>query len=327
MLRLAAAVLTCVLVGCRAGGDGEPSAETEPAAPAAVRTVEVRPGDVPEVLRTTGETEALSILRLASPVAGRVTFLSARAGDRLAAGEVAARVLPLESLAAVDGLHLLGRAGALGAKERAESRSLERDLGARAVTLRARFAGIVSDRFKNPGEQVATGDAVLELFDPRSLVVIAQVPADAIPRLRPKMSVRVRGAGGAVSGRIDAILTSAPPASLMVPVRVTLSSPLDPPLRNAAVDCEILVSTRRDVRVVPRSAIVAWASPSEGRVMVADGDHARLRQIETGVRAGDVVEVRSGLDLGERVLVEGQYGLADGARIRAEALTAGAGGQ
>lgn len=315
---IAAMLLACALVGCQGSENGELPGENEPPAPAAVRMAEVRRGDVREVLHATGETQAVSTLRLASPVAGRVTFLSAHPGDRLAAGEIAARVLPLESAAAVDGLRLLGRTEALGAAERAESRRLERQLDRRQVVLAARFAGVVSERFHNPGEQVAAGEAVLELFDPRSLVVVAQVPIDVVPRLRTGMSVRLRAAAGATPGRVDAVLPSVAPGALTAPVRVVPSSPLDPPLRNAAVDCEILLAVHRGVPVIPASAIVARPAPGQVRVVIAVDGHARLRTIEAGVRDGDRLEVRGGLEPGERVLVAGQYGLADGAAIRVE---------
>ena len=94
--------LACVLAVVAALGSlaacrhaEEPTASKP--APITVRVVPVRVGEIADVLSVTGETAALATVRLASPVAGRVTMLNARPGDRLAANEVAARVMPLEA--------------------------------------------------------------------------------------------------------------------------------------------------------------------------------------------------------------------------------------
>ena len=311
-----AAALLVALAACRT----TPGEAAEPHAAAAIVAIApVRGGDVDETLRVSGETSALKVLRLASPVAGRVTFLGAQAGDRLAAGETAARVLPLENEAAVNGLRLLDRERALAAGERDSAARLARDLARRQIELSAPFAAVVAERVRNPGEQVAPGDAILELFDPRSLVTIAEVPIDVAPSLRKGTAVTVRTASGSARGEVDLALTSLTPATLTVPVRVVFASPLEPPLRGAAVDCEILLSTHRGALLVPHAALVASASRNAATVVVAADGHAHVRQIETGIRSGDLVEVRSGLQAGEEIVVQGQYGLADGAPIRVSA--------
>src|SRR5262249_45899770 len=148
---------------------------------------------IDDVLTVRGETQALKIVRLASPIAGRVTFLAAQPGDRVRAGEVMVRVIPLESEAAVHGFAVLRDSGKLGSEEAEQSKRLEAELRAREIPVVAPFAAFVSSRSRNPGEQVAAGDVVIELFDPRSLVVIAQLPN----RLAGRLS-----AGAAADGSI-----------------------------------------------------------------------------------------------------------------------------
>jgi membrane fusion protein (multidrug efflux system) len=307
-------VLALLVFGCHPGGQND-EPELEAPRPAAVAIAAVREGDVQEVLRVAGETSALSVVRLASPIAGRVTFLGIRPGDRLAAGEAVVRLLPLESEAAVNGFDVLERARAVAPSEEATARRLAWELAAREVSLSAPFAAIVGERLKNPGEQLTPGEVIVELYDPRSLVVVAQAPIDSIPRLRKGMAATIHTAGGSVSAEIDAVLPSLASGTLTVPVRIKLSAPLEPPLRNAAVECEIVIATHRAARLIPRSALVAVDSPTEARVLVAAGDHAETRKIVIGIRSGDDVEVLNGVRAGEPVLVRGQFGLADGAPI------------
>src|SRR5216110_2688877 len=115
MMRLILTVLLALLA--QACGRGEEATETAAAPPVRVRVVQARRGEISAVLAVTGEVEGLRILRLASPVAGRVTFLAARPGDRIAEGEGAARLEPLEGEAAPQGLARLEGAAALGVEE------------------------------------------------------------------------------------------------------------------------------------------------------------------------------------------------------------------
>src|SRR5262249_39775988 len=227
--------------GCRPGGESEEPAEAP--RPAAVTIAAVREGDVQEVLRVAAETSALSVVRLASPIAGRITFLNVRPGDRLKAGEVAVRLLPLESEAAVEGFSVLERARALAPGEVATARKLARNLAAREGSLPAPFAAIVGERLKNPGEQVTPGDVIVELSDQRSVVVVGHAPIDSVARLRKGMAAKVHTAAGTVAAEVDAVLPSLAPGTLTVPVRIKPSAPLEPPLRNAAVECEIVIAT------------------------------------------------------------------------------------
>src|SRR5258705_276185 len=83
MMHLILTVLLALLA--QACGRGEEATETAAAPPVRVRVVQARRGEISAVLEVTGEVEGLRILRLASPGAGRVTFLAARPGGLLAA--------------------------------------------------------------------------------------------------------------------------------------------------------------------------------------------------------------------------------------------------
>ena len=58
------------------------------------------------------------------------------------------------------------------------------------------------------------------------------------------------------------------------------------------------------VRVVP------WPQS-----FVVEGDTARLRKVETGVAAGDLVEIISGLKPGEKYVTRGAFNLREGDKV------------
>ena len=276
-----------------------PSAEAPPAeapAPVAVHVAAVHRGRIASALTVSGETVALTTLRLASPVAGRVTALAVQPGDRLAAGAVAARVLPMENEAVMHGFGVLADAGALAADERPTAQRLSRDIAAHDVALRAPFDAVVAERLHSPGEQVAPADPLLELFDPRSLVVIAQVPIDSGAAVAAGQPVEVRLGGARLAGRVAAVLTAVTPQALTLPVRIALDAPLTPPLLHAAVECRITVAERADAAA---GAALRPAGGARGRsadtVMVSADGRAHRRVVQLGLRDDDEVEVVDGL--------------------------------
>ncbi len=295
--------------------------EDQTAAPIQVRVAPVRRGEIDDVLTVTGQTAALSVLRLASPVAGRVTSLGVQIGDHLDKGAMAARVIPVENEAALHGFDVLHNAAVLNATEAKLAQHLQQDLSARDIPLRTPFSAVVAARLHNPGEQVAPNDVLLELFDPQSLYVLAQVPVESAARVGAGMPVEITTADSRTTGQVAALVSALESQTLTVPARISLTAPLRPALLHAAVECRITVAQRADALLIPRSALVSSTVGDRGVVMVAAEGRAQQRAIRLGLRTPTDVEVTDGLAAGEAVLVEGQYSLPDGTAIQPVTIT------
>ena len=319
-LRLVAAAALLVS-GCGAP-EAAPDATPEAAPPVAVRVVAARRGPIASELRASGETAALTIVRLASPVGGRVTAVAVQPGDHVKSGVVAARVLPQENEAALHGFGVLTDSGVLRPAEKPAVERLARDLAGRDISLRAPFDGIVSDRLHNPGEQVAPSDVLVEIFDPRSLVVICQVPAARSAEVHAGQPVSVHMSGATVAGHVTTIVAAVSPQSLTVPVRIALAAPPQPPLLRAAAECRITVAANANALLVPRRALLTDDHQAAATLMVAADGVAHQRSVRVGLRGDDAIEVEDGLADGDLVIVAGQYGLADGAAVSAEPANA-----
>lgn len=315
MTAVALVLIALLLAGA---GCGPPASDERPpvAPPIAVRVAPVRRGPIATVLTVSGETAALRSLRLASPVAGRVTELSPLVGDAIAANAVAARVVPAETDAALHGLDVLRAAGALGAGEGSMAQRQARDLAGRDIALRVPFAAVVADRLHNPGEQVAANETLLDLFDPRSLVVVAQIPLDTSGTVHRGQAVQISAGGALARGTVAAVTAAVTPQSLTVPVRIALESSPNPPLLHAAVECRIVVAEHSDALLIPRQALQSTQDASgRGVVMVAEGGHAVRREVRLGLRDAEHVEVIDGLAAGDLVLIDAGLALPDGAAI------------
>lgn len=313
--RLAGALLlSCLVTSCSRSAEPPQSAAAQPIR---VRVVPVQRGDIADVLTVTGETAALSSLRLASPVAGRITTLSVRPGDHLAKNEVAVQVITFENEAALRGFELLEETTQPANDERQLTQRLRKDMSTRTVPLRVPFAAVVAERLHNPGELVAQNDVLLEVFDPSSLCVIAQIPADAAGQVRPGAPAEVDVGEQTLHGEVTAVITALTPQTLTVPVRITLSAPPEPALLHAAVRCRIQLAHDPHALMIPGSALLSSRVARRGAVMVAVDSRAQRRSVELGMRSSSRLEVLDGLSAGELVLVDGQYGLPDGTPIEA----------
>lgn len=304
---------TALVLGACAGHDDQPPAVEAP--PMKVRVTRAHRGEIRETLSVPGETVPLSVLRLAAPVAGRVTWLEAQPGDRLAAGAVAARILPLENEAGIRGFSLLEEAGALAPHERAPADQLRARLGRGEVSLVAPFAAAVSARLRNPGEQVVAGDGVLELFDPGSLYVVAQVPLERAAQLAPGAAAEIDLLGTTARGRVAAVSPAVTPSALTVPVRIVPDGPIRPAVSHASVQCRIETAVRADALLLPRDAVLAPAVGSSGTVLLLEGDRVRGHTVGLGLRTADEVQITSGLSAADTVVGGDVYAIPDGARV------------
>jgi len=310
-------LLVLTLTGCAREQTEEPTA-TVPS-PVHVRVAAARRGEIDDVRRVSGQTAALRMLRLASPVGGRVTFISAQPGDHLAAGAIAARVLPVEDEAAVNGLGILEHAGALQAGERERARRLDDNLRGGDIPLRTAFDAIVSTRLRNPGELVAANDVVMELFDERSLYVVAQIPVEWLKSVAAGMTVDISAGQVTATGHVETLLPAVDAQALTVPVRVVLDQLLQPPVLSVSVDCRITIAHHPNALLIPRTALLSSQVRDDGDVMVASNGKAQRRSVRLGLRSESEIEVRDGLADGDLVIVEGHYALPEDAAIEATA--------
>jgi RND family efflux transporter MFP subunit len=189
------------------------------------------------------------------------------------------------------------------------------------LALKAPMDGIVLRRDGEVGEIAGTGnnDVLLWVGEPKPLRVIAEVNEEDILRVRAGQNVLLRHEGSAgrpLSATVDAITPKGDPQAKTF--RVYLRLPDDSPLRiGMTVEANIVVEEARGVLLVPTEAI------GNGQVLVvADGRIGR-RTIETGIRGTRLIEVRKGLEPGERVVTPWRADLGEGVRVRLEAPAAG----
>jgi len=196
----------------------------------------------------------------------------------------------------------------------------------RDSSVAAPFAGLVARKYVSEGEFVSPGQ---KLFD-----LVALDPIEVEFHVPERESSRV--AVGAI-----AKVRVAPFPDEVFEAKVTLVSPtIDPTTRTLRVKgslpnadgrlrpglfarADLGIAVRENVPMIPEEAVLQRASgPQVFRIAkpgtkpgAKEGTFVERRQVELGVIRDARVEVRSGLEIGDRVVVRGANDLIDGSAV------------
>jgi RND family efflux transporter MFP subunit len=199
--------------------------------------------------------------------------------------------------------------------------------------VRAPFDGIAISKDAQPGEMISpvsagggfTRTGICTIVDMSSLEIEVDVSESYINRVRPNQPVEAI-LDAYPDWRIPAhVITTVPSADRQkatVRVRIAFEE-LDPRiLPDMGVKVSFLAEREpegatappRQRIVVPKSA-VRTADGSQ-IVFVVREDKVERRAVTIGPATGEQIEIASGVNAGERVVVEGPATLADGARVK-----------
>ena len=201
---------------------------------------------------------------------------------------------------------LAGAEAEAAAAESVEARSI----------VHATFDGVVVKRSHNPGDLVeaSASDAVLRVVDPRRLEVQASVPISDAPRLMLGAAARIAGSasGRAVGLKVISRAVAVNQETASVPIRLAFTATANYPV-GTPLQLEIDAEMKSGAVLVPTAALIREGE--EIAVFVVSGDMAKRRVVMTGLESGDAVEITNGVQAGESVIVSGQNGLPDGAKV------------
>jgi RND family efflux transporter MFP subunit len=167
--------------------------------------------------------------------------------------------------------------------------------------IRAPFAGVITSRTADPGTLAAPGVPLLQVDSAGALQFQTTVDESAIAAVHAGMKIPVRldAMPSSIDGTVAQIVPAADPAShtFLVKINVPPSKQLRAGMYGAA---EVSTGAGQAI-VVPRSAVVVRGSLSCAYVLDADGI-AQLRYVTLGREQDGVVEVLSGISVGEKLV-------------------------
>lgn len=346
-LAATAALLTTVLSGCGVG-EAKNNAD-EPAASTSLSVAVVMPQKL-EIFATYHTTSTISSDVDAPAVArvdGEVTEILVEEGDLVKKGQILARL---------DGDRLRLQVRQAKAKLEKTTREYERfiDLHDRGLvssaafdgmkydldalqagyelqklnynytSIRAPLSGVVSARDIKVGQHINEGDATFRVTNTSRLVAYLRIPQSELAKF---------SAGHTADVKVDAM-----PEQTFTATIARISPTID--TRNGTFRAtaylnndggllvpgmfgrfKIAYEKHANALVIPTAAVLEEDNISV--VYIVDNGAAVRRPIETGIEEDGIIEVLSGLEGHEQIIVTGQSGLRDGSKVLASVQSNG----
>lgn len=201
---------------------------------------------------------------------------------------------PRAQLDAAEAALSRAKAGVAGARGGVAEAAANRDYGA----VRAPFAGVITQRMVDPGAFAAPGAPLVVVQQSGTLRVTALVPPAAARDVRRGSSISVSIEGVDARGTVEGVVAAPSGGLFTVNVLVRNEDGLLPPGGSATL---LLPGQERTARLIPVAAIVREGDLTGVRVRTDAG--VERRWVRLGRTRGDMVEVLSGVNAGDVVLV------------------------
>jgi membrane fusion protein (multidrug efflux system) len=335
-LSLVAAI--AVLAGCSRREAGPETSEARPAARVSVETIRLE--SVPSVSELTGVVRPARRATLSTKVMGTIDRMPVSLGQRARAGDVLANIASEETAARLAQAQAqlsqakfdLGRESELLAKNASTSdlvHSLETRVSlseasvreAEAVmgyaVIRAPFDCVVSRKFADVGDLAAPGSPLIEVEGADAFVVEADLPDSLVGALKPGSGAEIAVAAAAApfTATLSELSSAADTASHTVRAKFTV--PAGANARSGQFARVRIPGIVERMLLAPASAVVRDGQ-MERVFVVGEGRRAQLRLVRTGATVGGRVEILSGLDDGESVVVAPPAGMREGESLEVQ---------
>jgi len=258
----------------------------------AVKTFPAGRGDIEEIISLNGDIRGLREVDVYTRVSGKLIKKIKEEGDSVEKGEIVALI--------------------------------DRDepaLGFTKAEVKSPIEGTVIRYYVDVGDSVIPQEPmpqepVLNIAYMDKVKIVVNVGEKDIAKLRKGEKVRVSVDAYPEEnflGRVVKVAPAVDPRSRKLKVELEIENKDHRLKPGMFADVEIVYNEHSNVLVVPRIAVLE----KEGRTILftVDDDSAKLREVKTGISDEEKIEIVEGLSEGESVVIEGNYGLIDGAKV------------
>lgn len=183
------------------------------------------------------------------------------------------------------------------------------------AVVKAPISGTINNRFVEPGSLIAPNAPLFEIVDDSHVKVTCNVPEQRVRLLTVGQPVTATESGTAAGESFTGVIKSIgvkTDRGLNYPVEVLFDAN---PNLHAGMYLKVLFTDQQaaDGLLIPRKAVVG--SVMAANVYVAQNGHAVRREVQLGDMFGDKIEILSGLQEGEEIIVAGLMNIGDGSAI------------
>jgi RND family efflux transporter MFP subunit len=194
-------------------------------------------------------------------------------------------------------------------KELAQTREVTAE-----IEFRSPVAGLILARNIGLGQRVDQGTEAYRIADLSRVWVLADLFENESSLIRPGCQARIRYQGHVINAQVPASIPQFDPATRTMRYRLEIDN------HDLLLRPDMFVDVELDVSAPPGLAVPVDAVLDSGRhkmVYVSAGDGVfEPREVATGARYGDRVQIVKGLEAGERIAVAGLFLLDSESRLQ-----------
>ena len=182
--------------------------------------------------------------------------------------------------------------------------------------VRAPFPGVVIERSRRTGEEVARGEVLGQLTDIEHLEVRAFVPLKHLPRTSSGEAIDVFATDAAHTGSIRSLVPTGDVRSQTFEARIDLPVEASGTWTvGQLVSVGIPIRSGEQTLAIPRDALVLRQDGSYV-FRINDENKAERIAVDIGDSAGELIGVTGALARGDRVAVRGAENLREGVEVK-----------
>lgn len=183
--------------------------------------------------------------------------------------------------------------------------------------IRSPINGVVTDRPLYAGETPAAGQPLMTVMDTSSVIARAHIPQEQAALLKVGAPATISDPeAGDTPAKVTIVSPALDPGSTTVEVWVEAPNKSGKLRPGSSVQVRMVARKINDAIVIPKSAILKTPESDTTVMVVGSDNRAHETVVQTGVTNGDEVQITKGLNVGQRVITVGAYGLPDNTQVK-----------
>jgi RND family efflux transporter MFP subunit len=184
------------------------------------------------------------------------------------------------------------------------------------------LAGRVAKRFVSVGEQVdgTAAQPIAEVANLTEVELLGNVPSNYLSKLRVNEPLVIESdaiAGKQLTGKLIAVSPAVDAATNLGVVRIRIANPDELLRLGMYLSAQITLDVHKNALTVPVEAVYR-DEKGEPHVYRVEKDTATAAAVTLGIQMKDRVEILTGVNEGDTIILTGGYGLPDKAKVHAK---------
>jgi HlyD family secretion protein len=180
------------------------------------------------------------------------------------------------------------------------------------------ITGVVADRPLNEGDIAGPGMPLLTVMDVSSVVARVNVPQADAPFVKVGQTALITQTDNAeqTEGKVTVVSPSTDPNTTTVQVWVQMVNTGERLKPGTTVHASIVTEEYKAASLVPAAAILPGEEGGTAVLTVTSDSIAHHRAVKLGIREGNQVQILSGVNPGDEVVVVGGLGVDDKTKVK-----------